>query len=216
MNIKSTHISAKPTPRKSEAEQTQQQLTQRIETEARDSYKANTHGIERTIGGAFAGGLGSLAGAAAGAGVVAGVAQIADAVIPGDAFPVSAMIGPFGGVALGALATMATVEGGVKGFRGKAGAHTNALTTREAFRDSSGFVATATGGFLAGAGAVKAAQVFFPQYTIAAGITGAALGAIAGSKYFQDHPLGWQYADLVHEKQESLKHHNPAANRAVS
>lgn len=182
MNIKSTHITAKKTPKSTAQEQAQQQLTQRIETEAQDSYRANNHGVSRTISGAFAGGVSSLAGAAAGAGVVAGMAQIADAVIPGDAFPASALLGPVAGVAAATLATMATVKGGVKGFQGKGGAHTNALAARQAFRDSSGFAATATGSFMGGVGAFKAAQAFFPQHALAASLAGAAVGAIAGAK----------------------------------
>lgn len=178
MNIQSTHIR----PALGATKKSQEALNTRIKSEARDAFVSSTGAGSRVALGALSGAAGSLAGAVAGAGVIAGVAQLADAVIPGNAFPVTALVGPALGLTAAAFATGSAITGGVAGFRGEAGAHTHALTTRSAFRDSAKFHAGAAGALLGATATSSLAQAFFPQHTLAGALAGLALGALAGSK----------------------------------
>jgi len=176
MRIQSTSSTAKV-----KKAQQAQPLAQRIKTEAKDIYKAENGVAGRIVGGAFSGAAGSVAGAAGGAAVMAGVAQLADAVIPGNAFPVSSLVGPVAGVTVATLAGLSALSGAVEGGRSEAGAHTNALVARDAFRTSAGFTSTAAGAFLGATGSYSLAQVFFPQHSLASGLAGLTLGALAGN-----------------------------------
>ena len=181
MNIQSTHINRARGASKPPAQQ-QEQLQQRIKSEAQDAFVNSNSGLSRVGYGMLSGATGSLAGAVAGTAVVAGIAQIADAVIPGNAFPVGALAGPVLGVTAAAFATASAIGGGVAGYKGEAGAHTNALTTRSAFRESASFHAGAAGAFMGAAATTGLAQAFFPQHTVAGALAGLALGALAGHR----------------------------------
>ena len=181
MNIQSTHINRARGASKPPAQQ-QEQLQQRIKSEAQDAFVNSNSGFSRVGYGMLSGATGSVAGAVAGTAVVAGIAQIADAVIPGNAFPVGALAGPVLGVTAAAFATASAIGGGVAGYKGEAGAHTNALTTRSAFRESASFHAGAAGAFMGAAATTGLAQAFFPQHTLVGAAAGLALGALAGHK----------------------------------
>lgn len=180
MNIKSTLSTPAASP--SLALKPKERLSERVVHEARDAYVSSVSTFDRVAGGALTSAMGSMAGAAVGAGVVAGVAQIADAVIPGNAFPAAAVWGPVAGVTAAVFATTAAVRGGIKGYKGQAGAHTNALSTRESFREAAGFASTATGAVLGGIAGFKAADAFLPQHALLGGLAGFAAGALLGGK----------------------------------
>ena len=182
MNIQSTRAGGQVSVHSESKQAEQQDLSQRVVNEARDSFVQQENGLERAAGGAATSALGSLAGTAAGAAVVAGIAQVADAVIPGDAFPVTSMIGPIAGVSAATLATLAAVRGGIDGYQAKAGAHTDALSTRRAFREAAGFTSTASAAFLGGVAAWKAVQYVVPDKSAWFGVAGAAAGAVVGAK----------------------------------
>lgn len=180
MNIQSTRIT--PSASGAQTSRSKEKLAERVVHEARDAYVSSVSAVDRVAGGAVTSALGSLAGFAAGAGVVAGVAQLADSVIPGNVFPVGVLWGPVAGVAAATLAGTAALRGGIKGFQGKAGAHTNALSVRESFRKSAGFASTAAGAVLGGIAGFKAADHFLPQYSVFGGLAGFAAGALLGDK----------------------------------
>ena len=204
MNIQSTRTATKA-PGATKPGQAQASLLSRVESEARDSFIASTPTLSRVGSGALTGALGSVAGSAAGAAVIAGLAQVVDSVVPGNAFPVASMVGPVAGVTAATLATIAAVQGAKNGFQAEAGAHTNALTARQAFRDAAGFTSTAAGAFLGATAAVTAAQNFAPQFAVLGGLTGAALGAIAGAKVGQTTQLfGGNLATIPMKKKAGL------------
>ncbi len=198
MNIQSTRIT--PSANAAPSVKPKDKLAERVVHEARDAYVSSVPTAERVSSGALTSALGSVAGFAAGAGVVAGVAQLADAVIPGNALPVGILWGPAAGVTAAALAGVAALRGGVKGFHGKGGAHTNALSTRESFRESASIASTAAGAVLGGIAGFKAADRFLPQFSVFGGLAGLAAGALLGDKVGNGNrkqPLQWSSSGRV-------------------
>ena len=179
MKIQSTRLSTAKSPIFKPIEEP---LSQRIKYEARDAFVGTRSTASRVASGAFSSAAGSLAGAVAGAGVLAGVAQVADAVIPGNAFPVKALFGPLLGLSAMGLASLAAIDGGVAAYHAEAGAHTNALSTRQAFRKSAQFHSTAAGAFLGVTATTALAQAFAPEFSFVGGLAGLAIGAMAGHK----------------------------------
>lgn len=182
MNIKSTQThSFNKGPRVS----TQLPLREAIKYEAQDAFVASNPVASRIAFGSLSGASGSLAGALAGAGVVTGLAQLADAVIPGNVISVSGVAGAAFGVSALTMAALAAAKGATAGFHSSAGAHTNALTTRDAFRDSAKFHATAAGAAFGAVGAGALATALFPQHTALTGLAGLVGGALLGNKVGQ-------------------------------
>ena len=205
MNIQSTQA---PTVQDSRTRFSQQQraLKQRIKEESQDKFLASNSAVSRVGYGAMSGATGSLAGAAAGVGVIAGIAQLADALIPGNAFPVAALAGPVLGVTAAAFATASALGGAVSGYKGEAGAHTNVLTARSAFREAASFHSGAAAALLGAAATSSLANAFVPQYAGVGAVAGLALGALAGHRVGKTvAAFGGNMATIPMKKQTGLE-----------